>query len=104
MRQAIEVLYRSPDRGKTWYSTSAPYMGGVLSMAYEAPGAILAGGSGSGYGGMYRSIDGGKTITKLDNATIKYGKSVNGIAFDGKGWVYTANGYSTSGSLQRSSW
>ncbi len=98
-----QVLFRSPDKGATWYSTSATWFTG-LSLGYEAPGTVLAGWEGSGYGGMAISIDGGKTISTISSTVVKYGKGCNAVVFDGKGWVYTGNGYGGVGTLLKSRW
>ena len=98
-----QLLHRSPDQGKTWYTTSTSIWN-ILSMGYESPGTVILGSSNSGYGWMYRSIDGGKSFTKENDLNVKYGKGVNSITFDGKGYAFTGNGYGTKGTLQKASW
>jgi len=98
------ALYRSPDKGVNWYSTSKPYQSYVLSLAYEAPGTILIGGAGSGYGSMLVSIDGGKTISVVQSTSIKWANGANAITLNSTGWAYLGWGYGSKGGLWKSPW
>ena len=73
-------------------------------MAYEAPGTILIGGAGSGYGSMLISIDGGKTISKVASTSIQWANWPNAIILNSTGWAYLGWGYGNSGGLWKSPW
>ncbi|MFZ9814933.1 MAG: VPS10 domain-containing protein [Candidatus Kapaibacteriota bacterium] len=87
-------IYRSTDAGNTWtkLTTSIPSTIGRISLAISPanPDYMYAlcsdNAKQSGFGGLYRSVDGGKTWVSRSTAPNILSHSVDGSGTGGQGW------------------
>lgn len=87
-------IYRSTDAGNTWtkVTTSIPSTIGRISLAISPanPDYMYAlcsdNAKQSGFGGLYRSVDGGKTWVSRSTAPNILSHSVDGSGTGGQGW------------------
>jgi len=87
-------IHRSTDGGNTWtkITTTIPTTIGRISLAISPANqeymyALCSDNSkGSGFGGLYRSVDGGKTWARRSNTPNILSHSVDGSGTGGQGW------------------
>lgn len=87
-------IYRSTDAGNTWtkITTSIPATVGRISLAVSPANpdymyALLSDNAkGNGFGGLYRSVDGGKTWVSRSTTPNILSHSVDGSSAGGQGW------------------